>query len=395
MINKGPFTYLFLRRLTVEKTNQNENPNINNDMAEEETKKKLSWQTLAVPVIVAIIIAAFIGVVYYGKFVEPRKKIDKQVGYRVEEYIQLDKYTGLDYEITQDVFDECVHEETDEYEETERAAEDEDMIDFNYTAYVDGKKDSNISQEQAEITVGQEGLKVFATFSDAIKGHKSGDKFKVKVPGADVTEISDDGSDYTGKEVTFEIKINSISKLSRAEVTDKWVRENYFEDMGLETADDFYQWCKEYIIDEAKLEVWQKVLDSATMSGYPQELYDDIVIEFTQNANYYAEEFGITTESYLKDFCGYTDETLEEEYLNEVKSELVMWYIVKDQRFESTDAEIEEKYEELYYEMGYETVDEMKQEYTKAEMQEAVLLDEVQNYVFENSNIKENFKLPN
>lgn len=373
----------------MEKTNQNEEQNL----IQEETKKKFSWQALVVPAVIAVIIIAFVGVVYYAKFVEPRKDIDKQTGYKVEDYISADKYIGFYYEITQDMFNECVYEETDSYESVKRAAKDADMIDFNYTAYIDGKKDSNLSQQDAELTIGQETLKTYVAFSDSIKGHKAGEKLEITVSGADATEISLDGTDYTGKEVVFKIKIKSVNQHVRDEITDDWVMENYFEDMGLETTEDFYQWCKEYIITEAKVEVWQKAIDNATMSSYPQELYDDIVTEFTQDANYYADQFGTTTESYLKDFCGYTDETLEEEYLNQVKSELLMWYIVKDQRFEATEAEIEEKYEELAYEYGYE-IEEFKEIYTKAEMEEAVLLDKVQNYVYDNSNVKENFKMP-
>ncbi|MFQ9515152.1 MAG: FKBP-type peptidyl-prolyl cis-trans isomerase [Eubacterium sp.] len=375
----------------MEKTNQN----MNQDTLQEETgKKKISIQTIIVPVIIAIILIAFAGVVYYGKVVKPRNDIDKEVGFNVEDYIQLDKYTGFDYEITQDVFDECVKDETNYYEEVKRAAKETDQIDFDYTAYVDGKKDKNISQEEAEIVIGQEELAVFQEFAKVITGHKSGEKLEVKVNGADVTKISADETDYTDKEVTFKLKINSVSKLVVDEVNDKWVKENYLEDNGLETTSDFYEWCEEYIRSNAKLEVWQMAVDSANMSGYPSEVYDDIVDEFQADANYYADQFGMSTESYLQDFCGYTDETLEEEYLNEVKSQLVMWYIVRDQKFQVTDEEIESKYEELYEEVGYETVDEMKENYTEDEMKEAVLLDKAQNYVYDNSNIKESYQVP-
>lgn len=378
---------------------EKENQSINQDTMKETTqgeaaKKKISLSVFIVPAIIVVILIAFFAVVYYGKVIKPKEDVDKEAGFNVDEYIQLDKYTGFDYEITQDDFDECVKEETDSYEEVKRAAKETDQIDFNYTGYVDGEKDTNITQKEAELIIGQEEINAYKAFSDAIAGHKTGEKVEVTLDGADVTELSADGSDYTGTEVTFTLKINSVSKLVSDEVTDKWVKKYYFDDYGLETADDFYQWCKDYILEEAKTEVWQMVVDSANMSGYPQEVYDDIVTEFTQDANYYADYFGISTESYLEDFYGYTDETLEEEYLNEVKSELVMWYIIKKQLLESTDEEVEEKYEELYEEMGYDTAEDMKVDYTTTEITKAVLLDKAQDYVFENSNIKESFTVP-
>ena len=375
--------------------NQDVNQKLNQESNERETKKKFSMQAIIVPVIIAVILIAFAGVVFYANVLKPASDLDKKIGYNAEDYIQLDKYTGFDYEITQDMFDECVREETDSYEEVDRAAQDTDQIDFNYTGYVDGKKDSNISQKDAELILGEDATGAFKVFAEAISGHKSGDTIKdVKVEGADVTELSADESDYSGKNVTFTIKINNVSKHVTDEITDKWVKENYLDEYGLETASDFYNWCKEYLEDEAKTEVWQKVLDKTTMSSYPQEVYDNVVTTFTEDANYNADQFGITTDEYLKDFCGYTDETLEEEYINEVKSELVMWYIVKKQKFECTKEEIETKYEELYLDIGYENVDEMKAEYSESEIEEVVLLEKVQNYVYENSNIKETFKIP-
>lgn len=379
----------------MENKNQ-ENKDVNQKLNESKTeKKKFSFQVIIVPVIIAVILIAFAGVVYYAKMIKPAKDIDKKVGYNTEDYIQLDKYTGFDYEITQEMFDECVSEETDYYEDVERAAKDTDQIDFNYTGYVDGKKDSNISQKDAEIILGEDATGVFKVFAEAIVGHKAGDTIKdIKVDGKDVTELSADESDYSGKNVTFTLKISNVGKYVTEKITDKWVKENYLDEYGLETTSDFYNWCKEYLEDEAKTEVWQKVLDKTTMSSYPQEVYDKVVTEFTEDANYNADQFGITTDEYLKDFYGYTDETLEEEYINEVKSELVMWYIVKKQKFECTKDEIESKYEELYLDMGYETAEEMKAEYTEEEIEEVVLLDKVQNYVYDNSNIKESFKIP-
>ena len=374
---------------------QNANSDIDYNVEQnEETKKKFSPAVLIMPGIIAIILAVFAGVVYYGKVVKPKKDIDKQAGYKVEDYITLDKYTGFDYEVTQDVFDECVKEETDSYEEVERAAIATDQIEFNYTGYIDGSKIADISQKDAELIVGEDTKGAYKVFSEAIIGKKAGSRFEVEVNGADVNEISLSQQNYTNKKVIFKIKINSVSKLDVEKITDKWVKENYLEDYGLENTKDFYQWCKDYIMDDAKVEVWQKAVDSATMAGYPQEVYDDIVVEFTQNANYYAEQFGITTDQYLKDFCGYTDETLEEEYLNEVKSELVMWYIVKEQRLECTEEDIEAKYEELYLDLGYDNVEGMKADYKKKEMKKAVLLDKAQDYVYDNSNIKENFEVP-
>ncbi len=364
------------------------------EMTEGTADKKSLLSRLAVPAIIVLIIAVFGGIVYYAKFIKPRTDIDKEVGYKTEEYITLGKTTGFEYEITQEDFDKSVREETDAYGEVDRAAKSDDQIDFNYTAYIDDKKVEDLSATDVEFVINEAEDGVFKKFADAMLGLKPGDKTSVKIDGSEVNELSASKTKYDGQTVTFKLKLVTVSELEREKVTDKWVMDNYNEDYGLETAADFYEWIKTYLEDEAKTTLWQKAVDKATMSGYPQELYDDIVTEFTQDANYQADMFGMETEDYLMNFCRYTEKTLEEEYLNEVKSELVMWAIVKEKHFDTTSQEIEDKYEELYIDCGYDSVDAMKEDYKKEEIRKAVLLDKTQEYVYDNSNVKESFKIP-
>lgn len=386
----------------VENTNKNENmvnekkiPTQDNAHIEQkEEKKKISPVALIVPIAIAVILIAFFAVVYWAKVIKPSDDLEKEIGYKVEDQITLGQYTDFEYEITQEQWDECINEEIQSYSEVKRAAIDTDQLDFNYTGYVDEKKDSNISQKQAELIVGEDESGIYKIFSDAMKGHKSGEKIKVEVEGTDATKLSMDERDYSDKKVTFELKINSVSKLVIEKVTDDWVSENYFEDYGLENVEDFYQWNKDYLLEEeAKPAIWQMAVDAANMKKYPQELYDDIVDEFLADARYRAEEWGMTQDQYLYDFCQYTDESLEEEYLNGVKSELVMWAIVEKEGFEASDEEIAQKYEDTYLDVGCESVEEMKENYTKEEIKEAVLLDKVQTYVYDHSKIIESFKM--
>lgn len=130
------------------------------------------------------------------------------------------------------------------------------------------------------------------------------------------------------------------------------------------------------------------------MNGYPQEMYDSVKEEFDSDAAYYADSYGITVDEYLYDFSGYTEESLQEEYLNEVKSNLVMWKIVEKENLTASSSEIEDKYEELYADCGYDNVEEMKKDYTDKEIEEAVLLDKAMDVVYDNANITKSYSLP-
>ncbi len=281
---------------------------------------------LIVPVAIVIILALFAAFIYYVKVIKVKSDLDKEAGYKTEEYVKLGKYTGFDYEITQEDFDASVKEETLTYEPVDREAKEKDQIDFDYTGYVDGKKDKNISGKDAELTIGENEEGVYFAFEKAILGHKAGDTLEVKVD--DATEMAEDESDYSGKKVTFKLEITGVSEETNDKVTDEWVYENYFEDDGFENTTDFYNWCVMELKENAKLELWDKALQEATMDSYPQEVYDKVVEEYEQDINYMADQWGVSPEDY-KAMFPYTQEELEEEHLNEVKSELVMWAIVK------------------------------------------------------------------
>ncbi len=121
-------------------------------------------------------------------------------------------------------------------------------------------------------------------------------------------------------------------------------------------------------------------------------MYNDIVAELDGHIEAEAKDEGISVEEYKKQYQ-YTDEKLDEEYTYNVKSELVMWQLVKDLRLEASDDEIEEMYENEYEEVNLDSVEEMKKLYTKDEMKEAVLLDKAQQYVFDNAKISYNYKI--
>ena len=70
-----------------------------------------------------------------------------------------------------------------------------------------------------------------------------------------------------------------------------------------------------------------------------------------------------------------------------------MWHIVKQEGFKASKEEIEEEYENSMDDAGVDTVEEMKKLYTKDEMEELVLLDKAQNFVYENAKVTFSYKI--
>lgn len=375
-----------------------EENNINNvnDSIEDNAKtdkKKISPAKLIVPIIIVVILAVFAGVVYWAKVIKPKSDINKEVGYNTEEYIKLGQVKGIEDEISQEEWDENLADETNEYDVVDRAAKETDQVDVDIVAYIDNKKVDDLSMKEASFYIGKNDDAADKKVYDKLIGTKAGQKLSLEVSGNEAKELAGSVEDYSGKKVKLEIKVRDVSELVVNKVTDKWVKENLEDLYGVTTAKELYEWEKQYIIESnLKERLWKKVVDNATMSGYPADLYNDIVAELDGHIEAEAKDEGISVEKYKKQYQ-YTDEKLDEEYTYNVKSELVMWQLVKDLGLEASDDEIEEMYENEYEEVNLDSVEEMKKLYTKDEMKEAVLLDKAQQYVFDNAKISYNYKI--
>ena len=375
-----------------------EENNINNvnDSIEDNAKtdkKKISPAKLIVPIIIVVILAVFAGVVYWAKVIKPKSDINKEVGYNTEEYIKLGQVKGIEDEISQEEWDENLADETNEYDVVDRAAKETDQVDVDIVAYIDNKKVDDLSMKEASFYIGKNDDAADKKVYDKLIGTKAGQKLSLEVSGNEAKELAGSVEDYSGKKVKLEIKVRDVSELVVNKVTDKWVKENLEDLYGVTTAKELYEWEKQYIIESnLKERLWKKVVDNATMSGYPADLYNDIVAELDGHIEAEAKDEGISVEKYKKQYQ-YTDEKLDEEYTYNVKSELVMWQLVKDLGLEASDDEIEEMYENEYEEVNLDSVEEIKKLYTKDEMKEAVLLDKAQQYVFDNAKISYNYKI--
>lgn len=375
-----------------------EENNINNvnDSIEDNAKtdkKKISPAKLIVPIIIVVILAVFAGVVYWAKVIKPKSDINKEVGYNTEEYIKLGQVKGIEDEISQEEWDENLADETNEYDVVDRAAKETDQVDVDIVAYIDNKKVDDLSMKEASFYIGKNDDAADKKVYDKLIGTKAGQKLSLEVSGDEAKELAGSVEDYSGKKVKLEIKVRDVSELVVNKVTDKWVKENLEDLYGVTTAKELYEWEKQYIIESnLKERLWKKVVDNATMSGYPADLYNDIVAELDGHIEAEAKDEGISVKEYKKQYQ-YTDEKLDEEYTYNVKSELVMWQLVKNLGFEASDDEIEEMYENEYEEVNLDSVEEMKKLYTKDEMKEAVLLDKAQQYVFDNAKISYNYKI--
>lgn len=278
---------------TVENKNEKKDEIVNNENTTTEKKKILKVKAvepeqvekkplskrLLVPGIIVVIIIVFAVVVYWAKVMKPKSDVDKDLGIKTEDYISVGDVKGLTYELTQDMWDESVYEDTDEYEVVNRVAKETDQVEYNRVAYVDNKKVDDLSGEEQDINILSSNEGLTKTFSDKLTGHKSGETVTVEVKNnKEVNDFSLANKDYSSKTVVFKLKITSVNKLTRNKITDKWVKDNYYEERGISTVKEYNEWILEYIKEEIiKPELWQKALEKVNLKAIPSKLQQEVI----------------------------------------------------------------------------------------------------------------------
>lgn len=320
------------------------------------------------------------------------RNVDKEAGFKVDDYIKLGQYTDFDYNIDQAKYDELLEEKTYSSEGVNRAAKMGDEIEFSYTGYIKGKKVKDLSQKDISTDTKQEDQNLYKKFADALIGKKKGDTASVTASGKEASTVSKSKKKYTDN-VTFKLKVIEVNEVEYAKVTDEWVKDESGEDA--ETAEEFYDIIDKELVDNAKADLWKKAVDDATMSSWPPALYDKVKEEEEADAAYEADQWNMSLKEYYE-MQGETKETLEEEYMFQVKSTLVMWAIVSKENIKVTNKEVADRYKSLFEELQdgetYKTIADVRKDYSRAEIKEALYLEKAQNFVYDNSNVKITYK---
>ena len=139
------------------------------------------------------------------------------------DYVTVTQYKGLEVpqpapaeEVTDDMVEQVVQGNLAAYAQsepvTDRAAEMGDVVNIDYTGYIDGEAFDGGSAEGADLELGSNSF-IGATddyegFEEQIVGHETGDEFDIKVQFPDPYTRN---TDMSGAVADFHIVLNSIS----------------------------------------------------------------------------------------------------------------------------------------------------------------------------------------
>lgn len=222
---------------------------------------------------------------------------------------------------------------------TDRAVEDGDLVNIDYSGSMDGVKFEGGTAQGADVTAGSE--EFIDDFLTQIIGHKPGETMDVEVTFPDPYY---NNPDFAGKDAVFEVTINYISE--NPELTDEWVQEHkeevndYFVVDYIETADDVHKFLYDYYYNyNREVAIYTYMIDGVEVTEVPDTVRD--IAMMNMDIDLYSRT-GMRAQDLVE--MGYlSEEDLEDEVLNGAKMLLLFQGISESEGWdEITEADYAE-----------------------------------------------------
>lgn len=328
---------------------------------------------------------------------EAFNKIDAST-YVWSDYVTLGEYKGVEVEVPSvEVTDEEVEEKVQSLlsyyattnDITEGTVEEGHTVNIDYTGYINDVQFDGGTATGASLTIGSNSF--IDGFEDGLIGVNVGDTVTLNLQFPDPYL---NNPDYAGKDVVFEVKVNSIQETVLPELTDDFIAEN----TTYTTVDEYkaalrenLESSKEDDIKSDKLnDVWSIIIENCEVIAYPEELVaqyqDEMNDYYTQIAtNYFnttLEEYVTSNGSTMEEF----NEIVEEYGKSSAISELIAIGIAEKEGIEVSDDELNEYVDSLLEEgsvSNFETAEEIIDYYGESYLKLSLKFQKVLEYVEE------------
>lgn len=314
--------------------------------------------------------------------------------------IKLEKYKGLDIEkINPDeIGEEAVNKELDAARDkvgfwndvTDRAVENGDTVNLDFSGSIDGEKFEGGTAEKQELVIGSNSF--IPGFEEQVIGMKIGEERDITV------KFPDDyhAENFAGKEAVFAIKINSIKTKCLPELDDEFAKDVSEFDTLQEYKDSIVKKLTDDAEKKAKYATEAKIIDALLEANpfdlpekYVEYLVDQKVEEFKSMLSQQHIEF----KQYLE-YIGQKEEDMRAHFKDEsVKKEkvrMLLAEIIKAEEMNLTPEDIDAEIAKGAEKVG-KTVEEYKTEMQPGEydyIANSLMSDRIMDYLTENNNLK-------
>jgi len=268
---------------------------------------------------------------------------------------EIDAYYGLTYpkvelDPTEDEIQSALRAEQEKNSRqvsVDRAAEMQDIVNINFTGYVDGEPFEGGKGDLVDLTLGSG--RFIPGFEDQLVGAKTGDDVKVNV-----TFPEDYGhADLAGKAAVFEVEIVDVKAKELPELDDDFAQDiSEFDTLAEYRADitEKIRKNKEANLDHGKRTHIMQQLAKMVVANVPDVMYTGRIEDMLDSYRRQVESQGMDFENYLR-FSGMTENQLKAGWQGQAKQEvdssLALGAIADKEGIEVTEAEFAEKFGEM------------------------------------------------
>ena len=302
----------------------------------------------------------------YVRIKEIELKDDLVVTFDIDVYPEftLGNYKGLEVEKkTFEMTDERLNQELEslvnsqtkleEVADAEYQAALGDTVDLAFEGFIDGvpfpggKADSHPLELESKSFID--------TFKEQLVGYKKGQEGEINVKFPEEYHAPE----YAGKPATFKVKINAIKKLVKPELNDELAKTLGYEsvaDLKTKLSEDVVKRENDRIENEYVTALLDKVQEGTTVE-VPVSLVQAEIENRMREFEYQLSMQGFKMDDYLKMMGGNRDlfaAQMAPAAEKKVKNDLILDKIAKENKFETTDAELTARMEEVAKMYGME-----------------------------------------
>ena len=311
---------------------------------------------------------------------------------------ELEKYKGIEIKkIEYNVTDEDIEHELKHMQEhnsriitiEDRPVESGDTATIDFEGFVDGVAFEGGKAEGHELEIGSNTF--IPGFEDQIIGMKIDEEkdINVKFPEEYFSK------DLAGKDAMFKVKVHEIKKKELPELDDEFAKDVSEFDTIKELKEDIKQKQQKQNDEKAKYEIQDAVIKAVCEkmkvdipSGMIEMEVDNMVKDIEQRLSYQ----GLKLEQYLK-MMNKKEEDMRKEYepqaIEGIKSRLALEAVIKAEKIEATDEEIDEKLKEMAKNYGKENDEEfLKNENVRNYIKQGLTSEKAIDFLVKNAKIK-------
>ncbi|MCI8411460.1 MAG: trigger factor [Clostridia bacterium] len=311
---------------------------------------------------------------------------------------ELGKYKGIEIKkIEYNVSDEDIEHELGHMQEhnsrlisiEDRPVESGDIATIDFEGFVDGKAFEGGKAEGHELEIGSNTF--IPGFEDQVIGMKIDEEkdINVKFPEEYFSK------DLAGKDATFKVKVHEIKKKELPALDDEFAKDVSEFDTLEELKADIKEKQQKQNDEKAKYETQEAVIKAVCENvkveipdGMVEVEIDNMLKDIEQRLSYQ----GLKLEQYLQ-MMNKSIEDIRKEYepqaVEGIKSRLALEAVIKAEKIEATDKEVDEKLKEMAKNYGKENDEEfLKNENVRSYIKQGLESEKAIDFLVKNAKIK-------